>query len=64
MKKYIVIIILLISISFISCRDENKTAEDKLETAIEEVKEDLKANSETLSDDVEDEINEIKEEAK
>ena len=73
MKKVILTLALLLSFSivFTSCRDEKKTTEEKIETAIQEIEADAAAAGEEISDDVQDaledvqdEIEEVKEESK
>lgn len=68
MKKVIFVLALFFTctIAFTSCRD-NKTPDEKVEAALEEVKEDAEYASDDVQDaleDVQDEIEEVKEESK
>ena len=73
MKKTIltmVLFVFMIPSVLTSCREENKTPEEKIEAALEEIDKEAKEAGETVSDDVEDaledvqdEIDEVKEES-
>ena len=68
MKKLSYLFVLMFSLSLVltGCREENKTPEDKIEDAIEEVGEDLEDASDDVQDaieDVQDEIEEVEDES-
>jgi signal transduction histidine kinase len=69
MKKTIYTFLLLFSLSLVltNCREENKTPEQKIEEALEEVSDDMEEASDDVKDaleDVQDEIEEVEEESK
>ena len=69
MKKLVYTFLILFSLTtvFTSCRDENKTPEEKIEETMDEMQDDIDEASDDVKDameDVEDEIEEVKEESK
>lgn len=66
MKKIILTLAMLFALSIIvtSCRKEKKTPEVNIEAAIEDVKVEVKENSEKISDDIKDALEDVEDELK